>query len=162
MYFPLFLDMAGKKILFIGGGQVTERRLHALLSVEKEEEKKAEITVVSPKATALVEAYALQERIFWKKKVFSPEDVDGADFVIAASDCRDVNEEAAMLCRKQGILFNDAGKKENCDFYFPGIAVKGDVTVGITVSGKDHRLTRKMTEAVRELLKEQEFLSEDQ
>ncbi|MEY8339317.1 bifunctional precorrin-2 dehydrogenase/sirohydrochlorin ferrochelatase [Lachnospiraceae bacterium 62-35] len=148
-YFPLFWNMSGKTILFVGGGRVAERRIMALLSVVK---KGLHIIVVSPEATALVDKYATDGYIYWKRREFSPEDVDNADFVIAASDRRDMNERIVGICQEKGIPVNDAGKKENCDFYFPGIAVKGSVVAGITASGKDHNLTRDVTKAIRELL----------
>lgn len=156
-YFPLFVDMAGKTVLFAGGGKITERRITALLSVLKEtsgEKKEGElqIIVVSPEVTGVVDKCVRDGYIWWKRRKFSASDVDNVDFVIAATDCADTNEAIVNICHEKGIPVNDAGNKKNCDFYFPGIAVKGDIVAGITASGTDHKLTKKVTEAVRELL----------
>ena len=158
-YFPLFVNMSGKTVLFVGGGRVAQRRIEALMSVvtvcsEKRERQGGglQIIVAAPEATGQIGKYAQDGDILWKRKLFSAEDVDGADYVIAATNDMDVNQRISELCRQRGIPVNDAGKKENCDFYFPGIAVKGDIVAGITASGNSHSLTKQVTEAVRELL----------
>ena len=158
-YFPLFVNMSGKTVLFAGGGKVAERRIHALMSVvnvsaaeQKGREAGLQVIVVSPEATEQIDKYAQDGYILWKRTLFSEEDVDGADYVIAATNDLEINQMISELCRHRGIPVNDAGKKENCDFYFPGIAVNGDIVAGITASGTGHSLTKQVTEAVRELL----------
>ena len=49
---------------------------------------------------------------------------------------------------------NVASDQTLCDFYFPGVAVRGDVAIGVTASGRDHRLAAEWTRRVRELLKD--------
>ncbi|WP_181995586.1 bifunctional precorrin-2 dehydrogenase/sirohydrochlorin ferrochelatase [Clostridium sp. AM58-1XD] len=157
-YFPLFVDMSGKTVLFVGGGRVVQRRIEAFMSVvnvssEKQERQSGglQIIVAAPEVTEQIDKYVRDGYIWWKRKPFSEDDVDGADYVIAATNDMDVNQRISELCRQRGIPVNDAGKKENCDFYFPGIAVKGDLVAGITASGNSHSLTKQVTEAVREL-----------
>ena len=149
-YFPLFLSMEEKRFLFIGGGKVTARRLSALFSV-LQEGNGTKITVVSPKVLKEVETLESQGKLLWIKREFSDKDVENMDFVIAAADDISVNERAVKICREKGILVNDAGKKENCDFYFPAIAKKNDLIAGIIASGKNHKLAAKAGEAVRSL-----------
>jgi len=48
-FFPLFIDMSGKKVLIIGGGNVAERRVKVLVSFN------ADITVISPDITEYIE-----------------------------------------------------------------------------------------------------------
>ena len=38
---------------------------------------------------------------------------------LSGADEKEINSLAAELCRRKGIPVNDAGNKENCDFYFP-------------------------------------------
>ena len=56
------------------------------------------------------------------------------------------------MCRRKGILVNAAGDQSLCDFYFPGIARKGPVVVGITASGEDHSLAAETTGKIKKLL----------
>ena len=57
-------------------------------------------------------------------------------------------------CREAGIPVNVADKKEECDFYFPGIARGGLLTAGICAGGKDHRLAKEAAAEVRQLFAE--------
>ena len=62
------------------------------------------------------------------------------------------NVRIAGMCRRRGITVNAASDKTICDFYFPGIAKKGPLVVGVTASGEDHSLAAKATAYFRKLL----------
>ena len=81
---------------------------------------------------------------------------DKADIVLAATDDAALNEEVARCCRKRGILVNTSHKKELCDFYFPAVAIQGNVVAGITASGQDHAKARKAAGQIRLALKDLE------
>lgn len=159
-YFPLFIDMAGKTVVFVGGGKVAARRIQSLLSVLEKtsavpSKEMLQVVVVAPEVEKTVERYGEKGLLLWIKREFQPQDVDGADLVIAAADEQEINSLAAELCRRKGIPINDAGNKENCDFYFPGIAVKGDLVAAVTASGRDHARTKKAAEDVRKLFEKE-------
>lgn len=69
-------------------------------------------------------------------------------FVLAAAGAG-VNKTVVRDCRLLGIPVNDASEKENCSFYFPGIAKNGGAVAGVTSGGGDHRLAAALSEAVR-------------
>ena len=73
-------------------------------------------------------------------------------FVLAAA-APEVNEKIVCDCRKKKIPVNNASNRDQCDFYFPGIAKDGDTVVGITSGGGDHRLAAKISAAVRQILR---------
>ena len=85
---------------------------------------------------------------------------DGAEFrpadnltdyfmVIAASDDNDLNRNIVALGREKGILVNSASCREDCDFYFPAIAAKDNIVVGIAGDGSDHRAVADLAAKVR-------------
>ena len=51
-YYPIFVDMAARPCLVVGGGAVAERKVEGLL------EAGARVTVVSPTLTARLQAWA--------------------------------------------------------------------------------------------------------
>ena len=59
---------------------------------------------------------------------------------------------AAMIAA--GIPVNDSEKKELCDFWFPGVVTEGNVIVGLTASGEDHKKARRIREQITEMLAE--------
>ena len=69
-------------------------------------------------------------------------------FVLAAAPA-EINERVVADCRKRGIPVNDASRKENCDFYFPGIVKEGETVIGVTAGGKDHRFAATLTAALK-------------
>ena len=148
-YFPLFVDLEGRQVLVVGGGKIAMRRVRTLL------EFGCEITVVSPEVCE-----ELREKVLWKKKRYDETDLESLGnvgeasrfvFVLAAA-APEVNEKIVCDCRKKKIPVNNASNRDQCDFYFPGIAEGGGVTAGITAGGTNHRLAREATEKVRELL----------
>ena len=82
-----------------------------------------------------------------------PEDVDGCELVIAATDDSQVNSEIAKYCKERQILVNHAGDQSQCDFYFPGIAREGGLVVGVTASGKNHKQASEITGRLQSWLK---------
>ena len=149
-YFPLFVDLEGRQVLVVGGGKIAMRRVRTLL------EFGCEITVVSPEVCEV-----LREKVLWKKKRYDETDLESLGnvgeasrfvFVLAAA-APEVNEKIVCDCRKKKIPVNNASNRDQCDFYFPGIAKDGDTVVGITSGGGDHRLAAKISAAVRQILR---------
>ena len=138
-YFPLFVDLEGRQVLVVGGGKIAMRRVRTLL------EFGCEITVVSPEVCE-----ELREKVLWKKKRYDETDLESLGNVAAAPE---VNEKIVCDCRKKKIPVNNASNRDQCDFYFPGIAKDGDTVVGITSGGGDHRLAAKISVAVRQILR---------
>lgn len=146
LYFPLFVDMSGKRVLVAGAGAIARRRIESLLPFGPH------ITVVAPEAVSEVADLAKAGRLLWLSRVFQEADLDEADLVLAAAGDAAVDAQVAAACRKRHIPVNTASDRGLCDFYFPGIARRDNLVVGVTASGTDHRAARETTEAIRELL----------
>ena len=84
---------------------------------------------------------------WWSPKI----DSDCAASARATGD-PEADRLAALDGRRAGAFVNVAGKKEMSDFYFPGLAKQGPVVAGVTAGGTDHRLAKRMTEAVQKCL----------
>ena len=146
MRFPLFIELEGRSVIVIGGGAIGTRRACAMA------EYGAEVTVIAPEISEPLREMAENGQIFWKQKQAEARDLEGAFLVVTAADDRDANHQAVIWCRERGIPVNAADRKEECDFYFPGIAKDGDTVVGITSGGRDHKLAAKISQAVRNVL----------
>ena len=144
-YFPMFVDLSGKRIVAVGGGRIAARRIRTLLSFAED------VTVVAPELDPQLEELALAGRIRVLRRPFADADLDGAAVVLAATDSREVNARVCALCRQQGILVNVIDDPAACDFFFPGVVKEGSVVIGVTASGTDHKKARAVTQAIREL-----------
>ncbi len=145
-WFPLFVNLAGKKIVAVGGGRIALRRIRVLAEFTES------ITVVAPELhpelLPLEEAGTL--RVL--RKPYEPADLEGADLVLAATNAPEVDRAVREDCVRLGIPVNIAGDRSLSDFYFPGIARKDNVVVGVTAGGRDHAEAKRVTEEIRELL----------
>ena len=148
-YFPMFVNLDGKHVLVVGGGTVAARRVKTLLDFG------CRITVVSPELVPELSALAEDGRILWKNAHYSPEIFreESIFFVLAAANGQ-VNGAAVKDCRERRIPVNDASVKENCDFYFPGIAKEKETVIGVTAGGGDHKLAAALTKGLKNWLPE--------
>ena len=146
LYFPLFMDLSEKNVLFVGAGRVNTGRIKTMLDFA------GSITVVSPEADASIKALDDEGRIILRRRRFDERDLDGMDIVITSTGHAGTDVRIAGMCRRRGILVNAASDKTLCDFYFPGIARKDPLVVGVTASGEDHSLAAKASAYFRKLL----------
>ncbi len=146
-YFPLFVNLEGKKVIVYGAGVIGSRRILALL------EFGCCLTVAAPEASKEVQRLSKEGKIIWQKKKYESGEISrDACFVLAASSDREVNAQIGAECREKHIPVNVSSDRELCDFYFPGLAVKEELVAGVTAGGSDHRKAREVTEKIRSLL----------
>ena len=140
-FFPMMIDMEGKRVLIVGGGHVASRRAETLLRCG------AEIIAVSPEfAPEFPEG---THRIIHK---FSHDNITaGLSLVIAATNDRSVNHMVHLMARKASIPVNVADCQEECDFFFPSLINSGPVAVSVCTAGKSSSLTRRLSDRLRNI-----------
>lgn len=141
-WFPLFTNIAGKTVVVVGAGRIAKRRIETLLKFD------CRIKVVAAGAVPEVESYAGLGKLDLHIKLFEACDLEGADYVLAATNDQSINHQIYEKCREGNIPVNVADSKEKSDFYFPGVIRKSVLTVGVTAEGKDHELAKKATRAI--------------
>lgn len=147
--FPLFVSLEGKKVLVFGAGAVAKRRIRVLLGFG------ADIEVTAPEIPARnreeFDKWIREGKISWKQKKFEAEDLKtSAFFVLAATDQKTVNADISALCREKQIPVNNASDASQCDFYFPSIVEKDEITIGIAGNGTGHGAVRRLRERMQE------------
>lgn len=146
-YFPLFINLIDKQVVVVGGGVIATRRVQTLCSFG------CNIEVIAPDISELLMKLVKEEKIIWHARKYQQEDVCGATIVVAATNQREVNHQVGKECVKLSIPVSVADSKEESTFYFPGVAKEGSVVVGITASGNDHHLAKKVTDGIKSVLK---------
>lgn len=138
--YPVFLDLAGRRAVVVGGGRVAERKVLALL------EAGAAVEVVSPAATeALVQA-AGAGRLRWHRRPFETGDLAGAALAFAATDRREVNAAVAAEARAAGVPGNVADDPAACDFLVPALLRRGDLLIAVSTGGASPAVARRIRE----------------
>ncbi|WP_456401096.1 precorrin-2 dehydrogenase/sirohydrochlorin ferrochelatase family protein [Persephonella sp.] len=144
--FPLFINLAEKKILIVGAGNVALRKIEKLIPFTKN------IKVVAKETLKEVEELCKREKIELIKKEFSLEDLNGIDIAIVAVDNIELQKMIFNFCRSKGILVNSVDSPDYCDFIFPAYVKRGDIVIGITTSGKAPGLSGKLREIIEKNL----------
>lgn len=147
--FPVFIKLNELHTLVIGAGPVGLEKLTALLN----NSQRARITVVAEtiikEVSDLVAAYPSVNIL---EKSFEPADLDGKNFVIAATNDNVLNEQIKREANQRGLLVNVADKPELCDFYLGSIVQKGDLKIAISTNGKSPTIAKRLKEVLTESL----------
>jgi precorrin-2 dehydrogenase/sirohydrochlorin ferrochelatase len=145
-YYPVFLDIAGKPVIVIGGGNIAHQKVVGLLKAG------AEVTVVSPELNEEMAALAGQGQFRHIKRDYEPGDLEGYALAFVATDDRSVNATVADEGKARKVWVNAVDDPPYCDFIMPGMAQKGDLIIAISTSGRSPAMARKMREEIEEFL----------
>lgn len=150
-YYPVALKLKGVYVLVIGGGKVAQRKAIGLLTAG------AKVTVISPKATKVLERLADKAELNWLKRKVSKNDLAKARIVIAATNDALVNKNISLWSKKQGILVNIVDNSVLSTFISPAVFKNDKAVIAVNSNARDPELSRDL----KNFLKEQwsEFLS---
>jgi len=144
--YPIFLNLAGKKCLVIGGGNVAERKVATLLEYE------ADVTVVSPEASESIRNWAFQGLIRWRARYFQMEDLEGVFVAFSATGDQELNRKISARCRERNILINAVDDPPNCDFYVPSTLRRNSLCLAISTEGKSPLLAAKLRREMESII----------
>ena len=137
-YYPIFLNMGGKKCVVAGGGKVALRKVRMLLNYG------ADVTVVSPKAGPEIVKLSEDGLIRLIRRDYEPGDLKDAVIAMACTDMKKVNRRVAGEAKKAGVLVNVADDSESSDFIVPSFFRRENLTIAVSTSGVSPALARKI------------------
>ena len=144
-YFPVFLDLRGRRCLVVGGGAIGERKARALL------ECGARVTVVSPSVTGGLAVLAAARRVVHRPRAFEERDVRGVAIVIAATGTTAVDSAVAAAARRRSVPVNVADRPAACDFILPSVLRRGGLQIAVSTGGRSPALAREIRKALEPL-----------
>jgi siroheme synthase-like protein len=139
-YYPIYLNMHGRRCLVIGGGGVAERKLAALL------EAGATPTVVSPAITDTIARWAKDRAIELIARRYQSSDLAEHEIAFVATDDGEVNAQVFSDGRRLSVWINAADDPAHCDFILPSVLRRGDLTVAVSSGGASPALSRTIRE----------------
>jgi precorrin-2 dehydrogenase / sirohydrochlorin ferrochelatase len=145
-YYPVLLDLAGRRCVMVGGGGVAERRIDGLLTAG------AEVIVISPRLTPTLTALVAEGRIYHEPRGYRDGDLAGADLAFVATDAGEVNAAVAREARERGLWINAADDPARCTFILPALVRRGDLTVAVATGGSSPALARAIREELETYL----------
>ncbi|MEU6842465.1 uroporphyrinogen-III C-methyltransferase [Streptomyces sp. NPDC046716] len=149
--YPVGLRLTNRRTIVIGGGQVAQRRLPALIAAG------ADITLISPSATPSVEAMADAGEIEWTRRRYEEGDLDGAWYVLVATADRAANDLASAEAERNRTWCVRSDDAEAATAWTPATGRTEGVTVAVLsteAADRDPRRTAAIRDALVEALRD--------
>jgi precorrin-2 dehydrogenase / sirohydrochlorin ferrochelatase len=128
-YYPIFVELEGRRVLVVGGGAVT---------------------VVAPELKEEMTEYHAQGQFEWQQRDYRHGDVEGFDLVMVATDDGAVNKQVSTEARARKIWVNAADDIPNCDFILPSMVRRGSLVLAASTGGGSPALARRVRETLEE------------
>lgn len=149
--YPVGLRLTGRRVVVLGGGQVAQRRLPALIAAG------ADILLVSPSATPSVEAMADAGEITWERRPYADGDLAETWYAIVATSDPDANAAASAEADRHRVWCVRSDDADAATAWTPATGHSEGVTVAVlttSASGRDPRRTAAIRDAVVEGLRD--------
>jgi uroporphyrin-III C-methyltransferase/precorrin-2 dehydrogenase/sirohydrochlorin ferrochelatase len=140
------LVLTGRRVVVVGGGGVAQRRLPRLL------ETGAQIDVISPAITPTIEGLLTNPDLRWVERGYTPGDLEGAWYVVVATDDADVNDQVSTEAEKRRIFCVRSDDRSRATAWTPASGQHDHVTIGVLGAG-DHRRSAAVRDAILEELR---------
>jgi precorrin-2 dehydrogenase/sirohydrochlorin ferrochelatase len=137
-YYPIQLDVRGRRCLVVGGGGVGTRKVDTLLSCG------GLVAVVSLEITDELRRLSAGGAITLWERAYAASDLEGIFLVIGATDDEDLNRRISADAAALNIQCNIADRPEKCSFILPAILQRGDLVLTVSTSGKSPALAKKL------------------
>lgn len=145
-YYPVALDLEGKRCLVAGGGTIATDKVEGLLVAG------ALVAVVSPTVSPRLDELAAERRITLHRRPYRREDLEGVFLAYGATDSLEVNAAITADARSRGVLVNAVDDPPNCDFFAMAIVRRGDLQIAISTNGLSPAFARWLREKLEETL----------
>jgi precorrin-2 dehydrogenase/sirohydrochlorin ferrochelatase len=145
-YFQVSLDVEGRPCLMVGGGAEAEEKTGRLLDAG------ARVTVVSPEATAQLEAWADEGRIALARRRYEDSDLDGIYLAVntVKSDPA-LSRRIFERCEAQRILISAYDQPEDSNFVMVALVRSGWLRVAFATGATSPALARTLREEFERL-----------
>jgi uroporphyrin-III C-methyltransferase/precorrin-2 dehydrogenase/sirohydrochlorin ferrochelatase len=141
--FPIFLKLADRPVLVVGGGTVAAGKVTGLLPTG------ARITVVAPEVCAAIARAGVEIR----RRRFRPSDLRGVWLVVSAGPPA-VNAAVARSAARRRVFVNAVDDVANASAYLGGVLRRDGVTVAISTNGRAPALAGLLREGIDAMLPE--------
>ncbi len=132
-YFPMFIELKGRRCLVVGGGEIALHKVNVLRDFG------AQLTVVSQDILPEIKQ---MEFVECREKKFHLSDLNGQQLVVAATDDKEENHRIAQVCKERNLPVNAVDQREDCSFIFPSYLKKGEVVAAFSSGGQSPLVTQ--------------------
>ncbi|MEM8622814.1 MAG: siroheme synthase CysG [Pseudomonadota bacterium] len=144
--FPMFLTVAGRRIVILGGGEQAAQKCRLALKTE------AEIIVAAPELEPELAELAATGRIIHHAGGVGPALFWNTALVFVATGCRGADTALHAVAKAAGAVVNVVDQPDLCDAITPSIVDRDPVVVAIGTEGTAPVLARQIKTRIEEML----------
>ncbi|MEC9198895.1 MAG: siroheme synthase CysG [Pseudomonadota bacterium] len=144
--FPMFLTMAGRRVVIVGGDETAAQKSRLMLKTE------AAIELVAPNLEPELAALVSQGRASHYAGPITPAIFKDAALVFIGTGCPAVDACIHALAKEAGVVVNVVDQPHLCDATTPSLVDRDPVVVAIGTEGTAPVLARKIKTEVETML----------
>jgi uroporphyrin-III C-methyltransferase/precorrin-2 dehydrogenase/sirohydrochlorin ferrochelatase len=144
--FPMFLQMAGRRVVIMGGGEQAAQKARLILKTE------AAVEIWAPVLDAELCALAASGRVAAQTGPITPTVFSGTALAFIATGCPGADMALHALAKEGGATVNVVDQPQLCDAITPSIVDRDPVVVAIGTEGTAPVLARQIKTKMEELL----------
>lgn len=144
--FPMFLQMAGRRVVIAGGGEQAAQKSRLLLKTE------AQITLLAPELDDELADLVASKKVTQDTGAITPASFSDTALVFIATGCPGCDAALHALAKEGGAVVNVVDQPELCDAVTPSIVDRDPVVVAIGTEGNAPVLGRQIKTQVETLL----------
>ncbi|MEV4558028.1 uroporphyrinogen-III C-methyltransferase [Kitasatospora sp. NPDC049285] len=130
--YPVGLLLAGRRVVVIGGGQVAQRRLPALIAAG------ADIHLISPSTTPAVSAMADAGELTWHQRAYADGDLADTWYALVATDDPAVNTAVSAEAERLRVFCSRSDDASAATAWTPASGHDGGATVAVLTGDPRH------------------------
>jgi uroporphyrin-III C-methyltransferase/precorrin-2 dehydrogenase/sirohydrochlorin ferrochelatase len=144
--FPVFFDLAGRRVLLVGSGEMAQQKLRLLRKAG------ARLLLIAPEIAPEM-SNAVEEGVAeWRAEELTAAHFDGASLAVIATGDETRDRAAAALAKAARVPANVVDRADLSDFIVPAIVDRDPVVIGISTAGAAPLLARRLRAAIEALL----------
>ncbi len=144
--FPMFLQMAGRRVVIAGGGEQAAQKARLILKSE------AEVTLLAQELDAELTDLVAAGRVTHDAGAITPESFANTALVFVATGCPGADMALHALAKAAGATVNVVDQPQLCDAITPSIVDRDPVVVAIGTEGTAPVLARQIKTKLEETL----------
>lgn len=142
---PIALDISGRRVVVVGGGQVAARKIRILL------EAGARVELVAPSLVPELENLVARGELLAHRRPLKDDDLTGAWLVFALTNCAELHEHVAAFCETHGIWYQLGGGGEKSPFWSLAHRRQGSDLLAASGGGNPRRALELLSQAAGSL-----------
>ncbi|MFF7636921.1 uroporphyrinogen-III C-methyltransferase [Kitasatospora sp. NPDC008050] len=137
--YPVGLLLTGRRVVVVGGGQVAQRRLPALIAAG------ARVELISPTTTPAVQAMADAGEITWQRRGYADGDLAEAWYALVATDDHAVNEAVSAEAERRRVFCARSDDAAAATAWTPATGHDEGTTVAVLTGDPRHSAALRTT-----------------